>query len=236
MITGHRTRAVMVMYYPGGAEMDMGPTAIVPSSHILARDGLGLSFGVIEEGPEAEFDREDWSGLGAGQAEILADIAPTLFEHKVIVDEPRICIVHEDMVHRATPRMSDDARWRPMFKFSFTRVHEPNAPSWDHNPSYGAAMGGATAWPGLAAPEAAPICKSIWHWHLGHAPAPDETEASDADVPALRDTICADPRAGDEGQRIGAAYTLGTKATTELNHLPIVLSNTSQLCSLALFS
>ena len=39
----------------------MGPTAIAPSSHILARDGLGLSFGVTEEGPEAETDRGDWS-------------------------------------------------------------------------------------------------------------------------------------------------------------------------------
>jgi hypothetical protein len=34
------------MYYPGAADADMGPTAIVPSSHILARDGLGLSLGV----------------------------------------------------------------------------------------------------------------------------------------------------------------------------------------------
>ena len=66
VITGHRTRAAMVMYYPGAADVDMGPTAIVPSSHILARDGLGLSLGVTEEGPAAEFDRDDWSGLGAG--------------------------------------------------------------------------------------------------------------------------------------------------------------------------
>ena len=112
----------MVMYYPGAADESMGPTAIVPSSHILARDGLGLSFGVIEEGPDAEFDRDDWSGLGAGQADILPQIAPSLFEYKVIVPPEAagsVCIVHEDMVHRATPRLSEDARWRPMFKFSF---------------------------------------------------------------------------------------------------------------------
>ena len=212
MVTGHRTRAVMVMYYPGAADETMGPTAIAPSSHILARDGLGLSFGVTEEGPEADFDREDWSGLGAGQEEILRDIAPTLFEHKVVVPPSAagtICIVHEDMVHRATPRLSDDARWRPMFKFSFTRVHEPTSPSWNHDPS--SAAGGATGWPGLAAADAAPICESIWRWHLGGAPTPDKAKALviDADVAALRMAVLSDPRAGDEALRIGAAYSLG---------------------------
>eukprot|EP01044_Picomonas_judraskeda_P026552 COSAG03_NODE_8109_length_836_cov_1.492537_2_plen_74_part_01 len=65
-------------------------------------DGLGLSYGVLTEGPEAELDREDWSGLGAGQEEILRGIAPTLFEHKVVVPPSAagsVCIVHEDMVH-----------------------------------------------------------------------------------------------------------------------------------------
>jgi hypothetical protein len=32
IIVGHRTRALMVMYYPGAADFDMGPTAIVPSA------------------------------------------------------------------------------------------------------------------------------------------------------------------------------------------------------------
>ena len=98
----------MVMYYPGAADVDMGPTAIVPSSHILARDGLGLSLGVTEEGPAAEFDRDDWSGLGAGQAYILPAIAPTLSEHKVVVPSTSsakgsICIVHEDVSSLSAP-------------------------------------------------------------------------------------------------------------------------------------
>lgn len=200
----------MVMYYPGASDESMGPTAIVPSSHILGRDGLGLSFGITEEGSKAGLDRDDWSGLGAGQSEILADIAPTLFEHKVIVPSKAagsICIVHEDMVHRATPRLSDDARWRPMFKFSFTRLHEPKSPSWDHDPHFASTE--VRKWPGLAAPEATPICESIWDWHLGHAPAPDVRKAVATDVGSLRDTIVADPCAGDEGLRIGAAYHLG---------------------------
>ena len=212
MIKEHRTRSVMVMYYPGAADVDMGPTAIAPSSHVLARDGLGLSFGVTEEGPKAEIDRSDWSGLGAGRGEVLGDIAPTLYEHKVVVPPSAagsICIIHSAMVHRATNRLSDDAKWRPMFKFSFTRMHEPTSiPSWNHNPSVGTAMT-AGDWPGLAVPEATPICESIWRWHLGHVPKRVEAKVAETDLAALQATIIADPRAGDEGLRIGASYTLG---------------------------
>lgn len=50
-ICGHRTRNVMVMYYPASVGADMGPTAIVPSSHILARDGLGLSCNCTPQHP-----------------------------------------------------------------------------------------------------------------------------------------------------------------------------------------
>ena len=220
-ITGYRTRACMVMYYPGAAEENMGPTAIVPSSHIISRDSLGLSYGVTEEGPAAEADRGDWGGLGAGHAEILAAIAPTMFEHKVVIPHSAagsICIVHEDMVHRATPRLSDGARWRPMFKFSFTRVHEPVTPSWAHDPAATAEPaggGGCGAWPALAVPEATPCCESLWRWHLGRPQGGErgqqvpELASAAVDVEAMRACVMAPPTDGDEGLRIGAAYSLG---------------------------
>jgi hypothetical protein len=223
VIKEHRTRDVMVMYYPGGADENMGPTAIAPSSHILGRDGLGLSFGVTEEGSEAEADRSDWSGLGAGRAEVLGDIAPKLFEHKVIVPPSAagtICIIHSAMVHRATNRLSEDARWRPMFKFGFTRTHEPRSPSWAYDPSGNTAAGEA-GWPGLVVPEAAPICDSVWRWHLGQVSEPVEAKTT-TDIAALRATILADPCAGDEGLRIGAAYSLGRTAQDPLS-LPLIV-------------
>jgi hypothetical protein len=34
----HRFRWAMIMYYPGGAALEMGPTAIIPSSHLLSID------------------------------------------------------------------------------------------------------------------------------------------------------------------------------------------------------
>lgn len=233
-ITGHRTRAVMVMYYPGAADVDMGPTAIVPSSHIMARDGLGLSLGVTEEGPRAEANRDDWSGLlrypgheddadqSLNRAAALQGMAPSLFEHKVVVPHSAagsICIVHEDMVHRATPHFG--GHWRPMFKFSFTRLHEPTSPSWDHDP---AAVAPADTWPALAVPEATPICESLWQWHLGST-VPAEPQAA-VDVPALAAEVAAPPCDGDEGRRVGAAYALGACGTA-----PALASLADALCS-----
>ena len=93
-----------------------------------------------------------------------------------------------------------------MFKFGFTRLHEPRTPSWLYDPSVNTTAGAAD-WPGLVVPEAAPICDSIWRWHLGQPEA--MMVKTTADIVHLRDTILADPCAGDEGLRIGAAYSLG---------------------------
>jgi hypothetical protein len=254
----------MVMYYPGSAEADMGPTAIVPSSHILARDGLGLSYGVMDDGPAGAEDRGDWCSLAAfyrpfplifrgsltikfcercrgglgGRAEILPKIAPALFEHKVVVpasEAGSVCIVHEDMVHRGTPR-DDEDMFRPMFKWSFSRVHdrpgrqshyhttlyillliintkytgwcdndfnvhaqlhEPSAPSWQHDPS--APSPPASDWPALVTPEAGAICESLWRWHKGEATAGlGAAEAAAVDTVALGAVVLAPPRDGDE--------------------------------------
>ena len=83
---GHRTRAVMVLYYPAGAGEDMGPTALVPSSHLLAPDGLGLSMGVMKrpDGPEAEADRADWSGVQLATAHPANLLAPSSFSSETL--------------------------------------------------------------------------------------------------------------------------------------------------------
>jgi|EP01047_Picozoa_sp_COSAG01_P020816 hypothetical protein len=146
VVTGGRTRACMVMYYPGGADESMGPTAIVPSSHLLSRDGLGSSLGVLADGPANEANREDWSGV-----QQPTSLDPHLAEHRVVVPTHAggtVCIVHEDMCHRATPA-SPGAKWRPMLKWSFTRLCAPapataaaaaaGRPSWAHEPASAAA-------------------------------------------------------------------------------------------------
>jgi hypothetical protein len=208
-ICGHRTRAAMVMYYPGGCAADMGPTAIVPSSHILARDGLGLSYGVMDDGPAGAEDRGDWGGLG-GRAEILPKIAPGLFEHQVVVQAGSVVIVHEDMVHRGTPRLDEDA-FRPMFKWSFMRLHEPTAPTWRHD--HATPTPTAADWPALVSPEAGPICESLWRWHLGDG-SQVQMQGSDGNANVVANTfletsVLASARDGDEAERMGAAYALG---------------------------
>ena len=68
----------------------------------------------------------------------------------------------------------------PQFKFGFTRMHEPTSPSWAHDPSINTATAaGVTNWPGLVVPEAAPICDSIWRWHLGQMSNPVEAKTTD---------------------------------------------------------
>ena len=111
------------------------------------------------------------------------------------------------MVHRATPRLSEEAKWRPMFKFSFTRLHEPSGPSWRHDPATAESAG--AEWPGLAAAEAAPICESLWRWHLGETGVAEAEEEDSEEVARLGALVTALPCDGDEAERVGAAYTLG---------------------------
>ena len=98
--------------------------------------------------------------------------------------------------------------FRPMFKWSFTRLHEPSAPSWRHDPS--APAPAASDWPALVAPEAGAICESIWRWHKGEATGLETAAAAAAvDTAALGGIVLAPPRDGDEAERMGAAYSLG---------------------------
>ena len=104
------------------------------------------------------------------------------------------------MVHRGTPRQTEDV-FRPMFKWSFTRLHEPDpsTPSWRHDTS--APTPSASAWPALVAPEAGAICESLWRWHKGEA----EPEPEAVDTAALGALVLAPPRDGDEALRMGAS-------------------------------
>ena len=206
-VNGQRTRAVMVMYYPGACDADMGPTAVVPSSHLLAPEGLGLSLGVMAEGAAAVADQEDWTGVQRPTA-----TAPSLEEHLLVLPRgdaaQRIVVIHEDLVHRATSKLGPDAPWRCLFKFTFTRTSEPQGPTWDHQPEQ-LVRGVGQDWPGLAAAEAWPACEGIWRWHLGEQAAGPEEASSAMDVAALGARLLVDRYDGDEAGRTAAAYQLG---------------------------
>ena len=108
------------------------------------------------------------------------------------------------MVHRGTPRQTEDV-FRPMFKWSFTRLHEPSGPSWRHDPATAESAG--AEWPGLAAAEAAPICESLWRWHLGETGAAQAEEEEDsAEVARLGALVTALPRDWDEVADFAASH------------------------------
>jgi hypothetical protein len=104
-----------------------------------------------------------------------------------------VTIVHYDLWHRATPNRSDKTRY--MVKFLFTRLDEPEAPSW-------ASQG--TGWPELDAPEQL-LWKDVWNWHSGSPGLEDSLSGGGGDVPSLLHTI----RTGTEQEGFRAAYTLG---------------------------
>ena len=61
--------------------------------------------------------------------------------------------------------------------------------------------------PALVAPEAGPICESLWRWHLGGGAS--QTRESTTEAEALGALVLAPARDGDEAERMGAAYSLG---------------------------
>ena len=67
-----------------------------------------------------------------------------------------VTIVHYDLWHRAMPNRSDRDRF--MVKFLFTRMSEPQAPSWDHRDG---------DWTAAANDPPAGLCRRAWDWMRG---------------------------------------------------------------------
>ena len=74
-VKGFRPRWVMALYVPAGCTVEMGPTAVVPQSHYLCNDGVGLSY---LEGKDAK-----WCHLSdPSRANDPTALAPFLREEK----------------------------------------------------------------------------------------------------------------------------------------------------------
>lgn len=188
----HRLRSVIIFYVPGGCTLEMGPTAIVPGAHLLSRDNGA------------------WGTLATeikthGTATTLA---PSLREIRLTAPkgQPTAVLLHHSMFHRGTARLVDavgeplDDVVRPMFKFIFTRCHEPTAPDWG--------TGGEVVpdWASLTTePSMAPVLQSLWEWQsgVGNAPLQDG-----CDVRAALAQLMAPYADGDDAERTGAAYAL----------------------------
>ena len=103
-----------------------------------------------------------------------------------------VVLVHYDLWHRAMPNSTERPRY--MVKFLFTRLQEPNGPSWD--------TAGAD-WPAEDDPRQA-MWQSMWDWHRGKS------------GPALNGGAIDDLHSENEGLALQTAYRLDAKAIPAL--------------------
>ena len=122
-----------------------------------------------------------------------------------------VIIVHYDIWHRAAGTVRA-ARKRYMVKFLFTRMSDPEQPSWRHDPGAGAPVWERSGAAGGAGDERRPELPEVWgrqwRWHLGGggADAAAGTPASaDGKLAALFEKMAGE----DESAALQAAYRLG---------------------------
>ena len=107
-----------------------------------------------------------------------------------------VTIVHYDLWHRAMPNRSEKKRY--MLKFLFSRLDEPQTPSWKSNTTDWNPLGNGTA---LEHPE---LWKSLWDWCYGKQNS-TTNGVLHAEVNPLIETL----QGEDERARLNAAYRLG---------------------------
>lgn len=161
----------------------MGPTAIIPSSHLLS------------------IDDENWAPIvdpdGDQDAPRPTELSPGLTEWKVTspVGVPCAIMIHYDMLHRGTGRLLEEcleAPWRPMFKFQFMRTEEPV-----HN--FSAEPPAVPRWP---ASPLTPAWQATWEWL--HGAQPGSLPSGLLETP--EDGAIFGTEISQETERIGAAY------------------------------
>ena len=101
-------------------------------------------------------------------------------------------IVHYDLWHRAMPNRTDQNRY--MMKFLFTRMGEPQAPSWNNE--------GAEWIPNNDGQRS--MWQHLWAWHLGTGNGVSNSE--NGSIPELINAL----RDDSESVCLNAAYALGT--------------------------
>ena len=105
-----------------------------------------------------------------------------------------VTIVHYDLWHRATPNQSDKKRY--MLKFLFSRLGEPQAPSWKSD---------TADWHNGEKPEHPEMWESLWDWYYGKQNGNPANGISHTEVETLIETLDSD----NERERLNAAYRLG---------------------------
>ena len=125
-----------------------------------------------------------------------------------------VTIVHYDLWHRAMPNSSDKKRY--MLKFLFSRLDEPQSPSWKSETTDWNALGNGN---GVEHPE---LWESLWDWYNGKQNG-TANGVSHTEVDTLIETLDSD----NERDRLNAAYRLGRVGTAAVPTLKQALFGTS---------
>ena len=120
-------------------------------------------------------------------------------------------IVHYDLWHRAMPNRTEMNRY--MMKFLFTRMEEPQGPSWNNE---------ETEWTSSDDGQQL-MWKHLWGWHLGTGNGAEASE--NGSIPELIDAL----RNESESACLNAAYALGTMGELAVPALIETLHDESEI-------
>ena len=123
-----------------------------------------------------------------------------------------VVIVHYDLWHRATPNRSDGKRY--MMKFLFTRLEEPQSPSWDSEQE---------AWEPIDHPKDETMWTYLWDWHYGKENG--KSSGADDSIPELIEAL----EDESESACFDAAYALGAIGKPAVSALVDTLKHPSDI-------
>jgi hypothetical protein len=131
-VRDNRQRQVIMMYYPLGASLEMGPTGVVPGSQYYALDRgerpSSSEISLLAPGGPMPEDFEERDAWLQESADLIGGSAEMGFvNHRVEVAPGSVIITHHQLFHRAS--RAEEGSFRPMVKLGAARISEPVPPA-----------------------------------------------------------------------------------------------------------
>ena len=209
----------------GALQSLLGPSYLIhPHRHChhnpSGSQGQGMHQDSYENDQNVRHHRTRWTMAFYYPQDVSLDMGPTAIlpatqyynsskqayereEQSLCGQAGTVTIVHYDLWHRAMPNASDRDRF--MVKFLFTRMGEPQIPSWDH-------LDGT--WQAEGTDPPAELCYRAWDWMRGtDGTATPTTVALDE----LRQALDAEA----EAKRLRAVYALAARGEEAM---PVLLN------------
>ena len=207
----------------GALQSLLGPSYLIhPHRHChhnpSGSQGQGMHQDSYENDQNVRHHRTRWTMAFYYPQDVSLDMGPTAIlpatqyynssEQAYEREELPLCgragtvtIVHYDLWHRAMPNASDRDRF--MVKFLFTRMDEPQTPSWDHRDG---------TWQAAGTDPPAELCRRAWDWMRCTNGTAAPTAVS---LDELRQTLDAET----EAERLRAVYALAARGEEAISVL-----------------